>query len=213
MPHPTIILGFLLAFALPALAAGPAGAFPPDLETLGDWMTGRFSSAEQAAADPGFKDIRLVMVRVWPERTDAIWLYVEQAVAATADKPYRQRIYRIAWLADGFIESRVYSLARPEPYAGKWREPDFLAGLQPDQSDLLQLRDGCSIVLRRAGGRFVGSTLGRLCPSELRGAAYATSEVVITADTLTSWDRGFDAAGTQVWGAEKGPYVFRKTAR
>ena len=27
-------------------------------------------------------------------------------------------------------------------------------------------------------------------------------------DRLLSWDRGFDAAGKQVWGAEKGPYEF-----
>jgi hypothetical protein len=25
---------------------------------------------------------------------------------------------------------------------------------------------------------------------------------------IVSWDRGFDASGAQVWGAEKGGYIF-----
>ena len=32
----------------------------------------------------------------------------------------------------------------------------------------------------------------------------------IRADRIVSWDRGFDAEGRQVWGAENGPYVFDK---
>jgi hypothetical protein len=27
---------------------------------------------------------------------------------------------------------------------------------------------------------------------------------------ILSWDRGFDANGNQVWGAEKGGYIFKK---
>ena len=41
--------------------------------------------------------------------------------------------------------------------------------------------------------------------------SYTTSEVSIEARAITSWDRGFDADGAQVWGAEKGPYVFART--
>jgi hypothetical protein len=39
---------------------------------------------------------------------------------------------------------------------------------------------------------------------------YTTSEVTITNDTIASWDRGFDADGNQKWGAEAGPYIFRR---
>jgi len=38
----------------------------------------------------------------------------------------------------------------------------------------------------------------------------AHREVVITETQMVSWDRGFDAGGKQVWGAEKGGYVFKK---
>ena len=38
--------------------------------------------------------------------------------------------------------------------------------------------------------------------------AYATSEVTVSSDRIASWDRGYDQAGSQVWGAEKAAYVF-----
>jgi CpeT protein len=132
---------------------------------------------------------------------------VEQAVAETPEAPYRQRVYRVVALGEGFFESRVYSFENPAAFVGAWKKPDPLAELTPEK---LIPRDGCSLVLRRQGDAFVGSFLADLCPSERNGAAYATSEAVITTDTLRSWDRGFDASGKQVWGSEKGPYVFRK---
>ena len=57
---------------------------------------------------------------------------------------------------------------------------------------------------------WAGSTQGKGCSSTLGGASYATSQVTVTPLELRSWDQGFDAAGKQVWGAEKGPYVFLK---
>ena len=44
----------------------------------------------------------------------------------------------------------------------------------------------------------------------MRGASFARSEVEILEDKVISWDRGFDANGEYVWGAEKGPYIFNK---
>ncbi|MBK8230937.1 MAG: hypothetical protein IT349_04755 [Candidatus Eisenbacteria bacterium] len=62
-----------------------------------------------------------------------------------------------------------------------------------------------------AGG-YAGSTIGLDCESDLRGAAYATSEVSITKGGIVSWDRGFDASGVQVWGAERGGYRFLRVS-
>ena len=55
---------------------------------------------------------------------------------------------------------------------------------------------------------FTGGTIGDGCASTLSGADHATSEVRVEADAIRSWDRGFNASGTQVWGAESGPYEF-----
>jgi hypothetical protein len=186
----------------------PAAAdFPDGLRQLAAWMTGEFSSAEQARTDDSYFAIRLIMARVWPERADGIWLYVEQAVAETPDKPYRQRIYRLIHVGRDIYESQVYELPQPEKLVGAWQTPELLAELSPDQ---LETRAGCAILLRRQGDAFVGSTLADLCQSSHRGAAWATSMATIEADGMVSWDRGFDAQGQQVWGAEKGGYVFRK---
>ena len=81
-----------------------------------------------------------------------------------------------------------------------------MAGLTPDS---LEARDGCEVFLTRDGdGPFVGGTVDRNCPSSLRGASYATTEVRITESGMVSWDQGFDANGNQVWGATAGGYVF-----
>ena len=96
-------------------------------------------SAAQAAEDPDFYDIRLEMVRIWPDRTDGIWLYVEQAAATHLDQPYRQRVYHVTEEGDGIFRSEVYALSEPLQYAGEWKKKDpllcflqeFLKGLLP----------------------------------------------------------------------------------
>lgn len=179
-----------------------------DLDRLVGFMIGSFDSSAQAAIDPDYRDIHLHMARVFQERTDGCWLYVEQAVATAPEKPYRQRVYRVHEEAGGFV-SDVYTLpGDPLRFTGTWRDPSLFQGVTVES---LSLKDGCSIHLHvRPDGSFAGSTDGSMCPSELRGAKFATSKVEITQALLSSWDQGFDASGKQVWGAEKGPYQFVK---
>lgn len=181
---------------------------------LASWMEGEFSSAAQSQADPEYFDIRLAMKRVWADRPDGPWLYIEQARADLLDKPYRQRVYRLSRAADGSFRSDVYTL--PEPlvrFVGCGRDADragaAFADVRPEQ---LRLLDGCGVVLRwNAAERcFAGGTEGTGCRSTRDGAAYTTSEIILTPGLLVSWDRGFDAAGEQVWGARKGGYRFVK---
>ena len=188
-------------------SAGPPAA---DLDQLAAWMSGSFSSQDQAGADPDYRDIRLHMAPIWKDRADGHWLYVEQAVASSADTPYRQRIYRVTARPDGSFESAVFKLpGDPLKYAGAWNNPSMFAELKPSD---LEPRTGCSIVLVKKDGAFEGSTAGKECPSDLRGAAYATSQVRIEASRMVSWDRGFDEKGEQVWGATKAGYEFKKRA-
>jgi CpeT protein len=183
-----------------------AAAGSSDLALLYDWLTGSFSSAAQSAADTSYSDLRLHAVGVWPQRSDAHWLYVEQAVASHPDKPYRMRVYRLAQLGPDLYESRVYKLPGEARFAGAWRKSNPLGTVTPDS---LLPRAGCSLVLRHTpDGVFMGSTLGHDSERDLRGAAYATSDVRVEAQRMLSWDRGFDGAGKQVWGSEKGPYEF-----
>jgi len=200
----------LLMAALFASGATAGDSAASELSRLVDMMSGSFSSATQAAADSDFFDIRLEMTPIWRERSDAAWLYVEQARGDLLDKPYRQRVYRVARRDDGALVSEVFTFSSPLRYAGAWKQASPLASLTPDS---LSRRDGCAIVLRaQPDGTFVGATVDHDCPSDLRGAAYATSEVTMGSGVMVSWDRGWNVAGEQVWGARKGGYVFRKAA-
>jgi len=174
---------------------------------VAEYLEGTYTSAAQAKADPEFLEVHLHMARIWPSRTDGRWLYVEQAMASALDKPYRQRIYLVTDDADGAVTSAVFELPNAADRIGAWRSPGVFA---TDSPDALVARDGCAIRLERVGSAWRGSTNGKDCLSTLRGAAYATSEVVVERDRLASWDRGFNANGEQVWGAKKGPYVFVK---
>ncbi|NIM65424.1 MAG: hypothetical protein GTO51_05465 [Candidatus Latescibacteria bacterium] len=206
-----LIIIFCFAVSTPAQDTRVLDGEDEDLAQLVQWMTGYFSSEEQASADSDYVDVRLRMVRIWQDRTDGYWLYVEQAIAIRQHKPYRQRVYHLTRLNEDTFESSVYMLPDPVHFVGKWRTPSAFSTLSPDS---LQFREGCSILLKRKDANaFIGNTKGNSCASKLRGASYTTSEVIIKPDALISWDRGFDANGRQVWGTTKGGYIFKKLAK
>ncbi len=201
----------ILAVLLIMIAAMSQLSAQDDLSLLAEWMTGSFSSEEQAASDSQYFDIRLEMVRIWEGREDGYWLYVEQAAASALDRPYRQRIYHVTPLEDGRFSSAVYSLPDPMRFAGSWADMERLNQLDPDS---LTIRKGCAVILaRKSSGAFEGSTVKKACESKLRGASYATSIVTVMDDRIVSWDQGFNADDEQVWGATQGGYIFKKKAK
>lgn len=178
-----------------------------DLETLANWMSGSFNSYEQSVADSDYYNITLEMAKIWPERTDGYWIYVEQAVAQNKDKPYRQRIYNLVEKDEG-IYSIIYSIPNESEFTGGWKDVNVFNKIS---RDVLEIRKGCEVVIhRKDDNTFIGNSIAKNCTSNLRGATYATTEVEITKDKLVSWDRGFDDNDNQVWGAEKGGYIFNK---
>lgn len=177
------------------------------LEALAMTMEGSYSSAEQAKSDTSYFNIELEMVRIWAKRRDGAWFYVEQAAAESKDKPYRQRVYRLTEMNDSTFRSEIYTIRSGERFFGAYKDLMLLAQLSPDSIDVME---GCAITLQRYKSIYSGSTTGRDCPNARSGAAYATSEVTIRSDRMISWDRGYDMAGKQVWGATKGGYVFLK---
>ena len=182
----------------------------PSVALLAEWLSGSFSSqAQSEMPESQYFDIRLEVVPIWNNRDDGPWLYVEQAAASALDRPYRQRVYHLTQPEPGVFRSAVFTLpGEPLDFAGAWQDPARFDTLSPADLDE---RDGCHIMMRYSGGAFIGSTEGTGCESTLRGASYATSEVVVEAARLTSWDQGWDAAGEQAWGAVDGPYIFDRT--
>lgn len=196
---------FMLVFLLTISAYSQQ--YSQDLLRLCNWMTGSFSSNQQSTVDTSYYDIRLHMEPVFTDRTDGCWFYVEQALASNQDRPYRQRVYHVYEGRQGTFTSDVYEIDQAIRYTGAWKNEELLHAITMDQ---LELKDGCSVNLRwnLATGTYEGGTAEKTCPSELNRAAYATSQVMVLAGRIVSWDRGFDEAGEQVGGAEKGPYQF-----
>jgi hypothetical protein len=212
-----------LILMLPGLLAGTAPAAeneavteaaPPVSKTndapehLAKLLAGDFSNAEQARTDFNYRNVVLHVVRIWPDRSDGPWLYLEQALADAPTQPYRQQVYQLVAAADGGVVVQVFNLPDPVALTAAWHEPRRFDILAPDK---LVARPGCSLHLKvQPDSSIKGSTEGCNCPSELSSAAYASTELTVTAHALVFWDRGFTAKGTQIWGPANTGYEFRR---
>lgn len=177
-----------------------------ELKELFALMQGSFNSEAQSVADSTYFNISLHMYPIWKDRGD--FLYVEQALNSMQDKPYRQRIYEVKRLTDSTIGSYIYTIPNDSLWIGKWKTPTDFDTIKTEE---ITIRNGCEVILKKLGdNHFKGSTGETSCESTLRGASYATSEVEIMPNKVLSWDRGFDADGNHVWGAEKAGYIFEK---
>jgi len=203
---PTYLLSLVLVlFLFSCKSAGPKKNAAPDMATLKAFMTGSFNSAEQAAQDSAYYNISLHMYPIWEGKGN--WLYVEQALAVMQERPYRQRVYELEKTGEGAFISKVYELPDAKAAIGKWKTPKWFDEMTPD--DLTE-KEGCGVNLAWENGIFKGATGEKTCQSSLRGASYATSKVTVYPEKIISWDQGWDDKGEQVWGAEKGGYVFIK---
>ena len=206
MKAPVIFLILLSIIVKPELEATDNFKKDKELSELYKLMQGSFNSELQSQQDSSYYNISLHMYPIWKDKGH--FLYVEQALNSMQDQPYRQRVYEITRITDSTFSSAVYTLPNEKEWIGKWK--NLKSFDQISKSDLI-LRDGCEVILKRLDkNHYKGSTGENSCNSSLRGASYATSEVEITEGTIISWDRGMDRDGNQVWGAEKGGYIFNK---
>ena len=170
-------------------------------------MSGSFSSQLQSERDSDYFDIRLRMVPIWQSTDSLFYLYVEQAMSASLEKPYRQRIYKVVKASETNFVSYIYTMNAPQRFVGKLGNDLVFTELTPDS---LKVLDGCEVHLRydSTTGTFEGSTGEKSCPSTRSGATYTTSKVSLSEKGMISWDQGWNDQGVQVWGAEKGGYEF-----
>lgn len=197
-----LIAGWLL------LGSRLLAAEPTAVERLASFMTGTFTSAQQARGDQNFRDVTLHVALLWPDRPDGPWLYAEQALTDAPDHPYRQRIFQLSPRADDAVVCRIFDLPDPIAATGAWKDPARLAKLSPTA---LTPHDGCSLILRpQPDGSFKGGTEGKACLGPVPGIAYATNETTVSAKETITWERGYNASGTQIWGSLHGGYIFRR---
>jgi CpeT protein len=173
--------------------------------TLYRYLLGRFDSGNQAVADSTYFNITVQTCRVSVPSLGAQVLYIEQARAGMT--PYRQRLYVVEAREPSATRavSRVFEFTgMNSTYVGLCNDPTRLT---IKASDVVE-RAGCAVEVTWMTDHFEGGTVERNCESSLMGASYATSEVILRTNGFTSWDRGYNSAGMQVWGAIAGPYRF-----
>jgi uncharacterized protein (DUF1330 family) len=194
----------LLALCGPGALAAPSTT----LDEFVRLQVGSFTSEAQAKQDLRYDAVTWHIAEVWPGgREDERWIYTETWMPG-ATAPYMQRISRLRAEPDGTIAARRYALPEAVRFVGGWRDPSVFDALEP--AGLSELA-GCDAVITRAGaGRFEGSTVGNRCRNSYKGASYAISQSVLTAEEMTNWDRGFSEGGELVWGPAAGGYRFRR---
>jgi CpeT protein len=168
------------------------------------FLTGRYDTKAQAEKDKDFFAIQLALCPI-ESTLGANVLYIEQAAVETPAEPYRQRLYVLSPGPEGQVISSIYEFKDPASVIGLCDAP------RPINTEAVLPRTGCEVLLSWQGDHFTGKTGPKSCPSSLRGASYATTEVSLYQDKLISWDRGYDSSDKQVWGAVKSGYEFIKS--
>ena len=205
MKKTIILLSAFFLFIGCKSSQNTASSISKEMNELVSIMQGSYSSEKQSVKDTSYFNISLRMVPIWKKKGH--YLYVEQAMFKKQEKPYRVRIYKITQKGDAFI-SEIHTLKNEKDWIGKWKTPEAFDALSENDIDLKQ---GCEVTLKRISkNKFAGETGNKTCPSELRGASYASSKVTVSQNKILSWDQGFNKEGKQVWGAEKGGYEFIK---
>ena len=190
------------------LLAAPAFAATTALEHLAAYLTGTFSTTDQARADNRFRDLTLHVTPIWGDRSDGPWLYSEQSLTEVPDHPYRQRICQLAARPNGALEIRLFDLPDPIAATGAWKDPALLAKITPAG---LATGESCTLILHaQPDGSFQGGTEGKGCLSTLQGASHTTIQMSVSEQQTITWERGYNADDRQVWGSDRGGLIFKK---
>jgi CpeT/CpcT family (DUF1001) len=214
----------------PGPAAGPATAASPataqgvatsdvdpldavraqdGLERLVSYLIGRWDTVPQKEGFGDSTPMRMRVARLWPERADRYWLYLEYVNPADERQVLRQRI--LQFVREGStIHALMYRLpGNPADYVGEWRKEHPFASVKPDSLREIQ---GCrSVWDRQFEIYFAGGTEGNACPGDRPEVQNEHWEYSLGPGSLRTWITGLDAKGRQVDGLS-GPSEFRKTS-
>jgi FKBP-type peptidyl-prolyl cis-trans isomerase/CpeT/CpcT family (DUF1001) len=136
-------------------------------------------------------------------------LYVESSRASTPWEPYRRAFFQL-YRYKGEVRLRTYEMAVGDKsegvFDGMWAAPELFPQIASD--DLIATLD---VELEMTSSGFTGATPYPY-PTGAGGAVEMTSSVTLDGNTMTVADRGYDAKGNVVWGADAGAsFRFERT--
>jgi len=172
---------------------------------IADALTGTWKTT--TAIDGG----DIIMMNVAPAPVDDLTdtLYVESVRADTPWEPYRRSVFQL-YRYKGDIRLRTYEFAVGEVAQGVFDGMGMATDLFPDLTaeDLIATLD---VELESTPSGFTGATPYPY-PTGVAGAVEMTSSMTLDGDSMSVADRGFDADGNVVWGADtNSAYTFTRS--
>lgn len=179
-----------------------------ELDPLTGWLTGSFSTRQQAESDERFAAVELHSREIWHGEESDRWIYLEQTLQQKAAHPFRQRIFRLRAGSFGEVRMTEYTMPKASDFRGAWRNPALLANLSEAQ---LSRREGCDIVLRRLPtGDYEGRNRVGECRTDFAGADTLVQYLWVGPLYLRMLDRGYDQDGMLRWGSPGEGYYYQR---
>lgn len=116
---------------------------PNKLKRVSNMFIGHFSNAAFVAANdnPALVEQEVIGVRIWPERSDGIWVYIGWFKPDFTEEALSQGVFKFQRLSPDTIGLNYYNLPPDDDkYRHEWAKKDAFKKLKP--SDLVFL-DGC----------------------------------------------------------------------
>lgn len=207
------LTSLFLLIAVPPTHADTPVPLEQQVEAVATRLEGVMDTAAQATANPKAPNVRMTTCRVTLADggsalpRSAIVLYQEQAMSNNLIKPYRQRFLQLsASPMSQSVQSHSFKPSNPAAWVNFCNQPAVDRTVKPGDLGTAV----CSVFLRHSGDDYVGNTPADGCPANVRGAVRIKNHIVLLPIGMDTWDRGFDAAGKQVWGAKADSYHFRR---
>lgn len=184
------------------------------VQQVTSYLTGIMETSAQAKAIPDAPSVRMTTCEVKVNNTDSsvqhykgVFLYQEQALTRNLSKPYRQRILNILPSIDkNSIESVSFKPINPKNWIGLCHKP--LSERVINSQEIENVNS--SVFLKPVGTEYIGETQPGGCIINFKGAVKVTNTIKLYQNGMKTQDRGFDAQGKQVWGAENRSYQYQK---
>lgn len=178
----------------------------PELEDFVQILTGKFSSKKQAKEESGYAAVCLINSPIWKDQS-GYWFYQELFNEEKSTAIYNQRIINIKRVDSITISSSSYIIPNKKKYINGWKDTSLFNQLTIDS---LTVRAGCDVYFKKKTSTiYQGKTSKNSCSSSFsKKIKYTTSNIVMSRNKISSWDRGYDSEGKQVWGKIEGPYDF-----
>ena len=172
---------------------------------IADALSGTWKTASEVNGEDA------IMMSVSPAPVENLndTFYVESVRASTPWEPYRQAIFQL-YRYKGNIRLRTYEFAIGDQAQGVFNSMGSATELFPELSadDLIATLD---VELQSTSSGFTGATPYPY-PTGVAGAVEMTSSITLDGDSMSVADRGFDADGNVVWGADaNSAYTFNRS--